>query len=472
MQDVVEILRILKRRATHPLYSYNTGKDDAPVHVKQLDFHRNASRNRWVFGGNRTGKTQCGAMEAVWHALGTHPHRKITGATTGWVVSLSTRVQRDVAQAKILHYLDPALIADIVMQSGRKDNPERGVIDFITVRNKFGTLSTIGFKTCDQGREKFQGTALDWVWFDEEPPQDVYQECLLRTLDRGGCVWGTMTPLKGRTWVFEEIYQRADENDIATFAFSWDDNPWLPAAEISHMQKSLSADVLESRKYGRFMEGTGIVFPEFTPDNIIDPIPIQPDWQLFVSIDPGYSCGTAVVWLALASFGVVYVLADYFVKEQTPEQHAVAIKQRCQSLGFRIDERTGGYHAYIDSAATQQHGTPESVAKQFRENGISLDTNVVKDVNEGLMKMKAHFCNAEGVRRLFVFRNCTNLISELRGYYWGDEGKPTKRNDHCIDALRYFIATNSLELPPPRPPRPVRARNEFRNRLIRERRNT
>ena len=59
-----------------------------------------------MFGGNRSGKTECGAVEVVYMARGCHPYRKIEKATTGWVVSLSTQVQRDVAQSKILNYLN------------------------------------------------------------------------------------------------------------------------------------------------------------------------------------------------------------------------------------------------------------------------------------------------------------------------------------------------------------------------------
>ena len=46
----------------------------------------------------------------------------------------------------------------------------------------FGTTSKIGFKSCDQGREKFQGTSLDYGWFDEEPPYDIYTECRMRVV--------------------------------------------------------------------------------------------------------------------------------------------------------------------------------------------------------------------------------------------------------------------------------------------------
>ena len=158
---------ILKRQAKNKLATYNTGK---LVHQKQMLFHKSQKRNRWVFGGNRSGKTQCGAVETVWLARGIHPYRPNKRDVSGWVVSLTSQVQRDVAQQKILYYLNPDWIEDIVMSSGRKSSPEHGVIDYILVKNVFGGVSKIGFKSCDQGREKFQGTSLDYVWFDEEPP--------------------------------------------------------------------------------------------------------------------------------------------------------------------------------------------------------------------------------------------------------------------------------------------------------------
>ena len=58
------------KRNIEPLKNYNTGK---VIHKKQLTFHKSQKRNRWVFGGNRTGKTECGAVETIWISLGIHP---------------------------------------------------------------------------------------------------------------------------------------------------------------------------------------------------------------------------------------------------------------------------------------------------------------------------------------------------------------------------------------------------------------
>ena len=51
-----------RRRLSNRLTFYNSGRKK---HKKQLAFHRCKKRNRWVFGGNRSGKTECGAVETV-----------------------------------------------------------------------------------------------------------------------------------------------------------------------------------------------------------------------------------------------------------------------------------------------------------------------------------------------------------------------------------------------------------------------
>ena len=214
MEDIKYKLKIveeeiLRREHDNFLAQYNTGKI---VHKKQMFFHKCEKKNRWVFGGNRSGKTECGAVETVWLARGIHPYKK-NKQTSCWVVSLTKQVQRDVAQNKILHYLRKDWIEKIVMASGRSDSADSGIIDFILVKNVFGSYSKIGFKSCDQGREKFQGSSLDFVWFDEEPPYDIYQECRMRVIDRKGMIFGTMTPLKGLTWVYNEIYLNENSSD-------------------------------------------------------------------------------------------------------------------------------------------------------------------------------------------------------------------------------------------------------------------
>ncbi len=420
------------------LKKYNSGE---VKHLKQLAFHKCNKKNRWVFGGNRSGKTECGAVETVWLARGIHPYRKNKKDISIWVVSLSTQVQRDVAQAKILSYLNKSWIKQIVMSSGRKDSLENGVIDYITIQNVFGGESKIGFKSCDQGREKFQGTSLDYVWFDEEPPHDIYKECRMRVLDKCGEIYGTMTPLKGLTWVYNEVYLNENNDDEVWCEFmEWADNPYLSQNEIKALSLTLSESELESRRYGKFINNGGQVYSEFDESiNVIEPFNIPREWYDNISIDPGLNNPLSAHWYAVDYDGNIYVIAELYQTGQTVEYHASKIKEICNRLNWPTSSN-GMYSALIDSAANQRTlSSPKNVCELFYDNGILVNSKVNKDLYSGINRVKSYLKNSQGKSKLFIFKNCQNMIREIKGYFWGNGDAPIKKDDHAMDDLRYYI---------------------------------
>lgn len=442
MNLIEEILKIIeiqeKRKCNNKLLSYNTGEK---IHHKQLEFHKCAKKNRWVFGGNRSGKTECGAVEVVYMARGCHPYRKINKATNGWVVSLSTQVQRDVAQSKILNYLNPEWIEDVVMLSGRKDNYQNGVIDYILIKNIFGTTSKIGFKSCDQGREKFQGTSLDYVWFDEEPPYDIYAECRMRVLDTNGDIFATMTPLKGMTFVYEDIYMNRFNDENIWYEFmQWDDNPYISEDAKKAMKASMSQDELRSRQFGEFMDSGGRIYPEFDENiHVIEPFDIPYDWQDKISIDPGLKNPLSCHWYAVDYDGNVYVVAEHYDREKDIEYHSNRIHEISDDLHWHRNSN-GMIEGLIDSAANQTTlASRKSVSDLFYDYNILVNSNVNKDVFSGIQRVKSYLKNALGETRLYIFNTCKNLIREMKGYRWGKGESPVKVDDHSMDELRYYI---------------------------------
>ncbi len=434
-----DLLAEIKRRKSCPLYSYNNGKI---VHKKQLEFHKNLKRNRWVFGGNRSGKTECGAVETIWLARGIHPFRENKKDVFGWVVSLSTKVQKEVAQEKILKYLDKSFIEEIIMNTGKKNSPEYGVIDTIVIKNVFGGLSRISFKSCEEGREKFQGTSLDFVWFDEEPPEDIYNECKMRVLDKCGDIFGTMTPLKGQTYIYDEIYLNSN-NDPEVFCLfmEWADNPYLNGDELKRLTFSMSEEELTSRRYGRFLSNNkSMVYKEFDPQvHIIEPFSVPIEYYDKISIDPGLNNPLSAHFYACDYDGNIYVIAEHFEAGKTVDYHANKIISIAKSLNWP-SRRDGKYEALIDSAANQKTlASNKSVTELFFENGIAVNPNVNKDLFTGISRVKTYLKNAEGKARLFIFSSCVNLIREIKSYYWGEGDKPVKQDDHALDELRYYI---------------------------------
>ena len=444
IQKIDEELK--KRMPNEKLKNYNSGE---VVHKKQLEFHKCQKRNRWVFGGNRSGKTECGAVEIVWLARGIHPFRENKPNIDAWVVSLSTQVQRDVAQSKVLSYLNTAWIEDICMLSGRKDNPLGGVIDYILIKNVFGGVSKIGFKSCDQGREKFQGTSLDYVWFDEEPPYDIYQECRMRVMDKKGEIFGTMTPLKGLSWVYDEIYLNKNNDDNIWYEqMEWLDNPYLNKEEIDSLTSSLSADELDARRYGKFTASGGMVYPEFDENvNVIEPFTVPFEWYDNISIDPGLNNPLSAHWYAVDYDNNIYVIAEHFEAKKGIEYHADIIKKICDKLHW--PKKNGKIYALIDSAANQRTlASQKSVTELFYDYDILVNPNVNKDLFSGIQRVKTYLKNAKGESKLFIFKTCTNLIREIKSYFWGDSDAPIKKDDHSLDELRYYIMSRPENVKP------------------------
>ena len=457
---------LLRRGKADRLAKYNVGDK---VHLKQLAFHKCRKRNRWVFGGNRSGKTECGAVETVWMLRGNHPYRENRRDVRGWAVSLTRQVQREVAQAKILDYLRKDCIADIVMESGKASSPRSGIIDTIAVKNVFGGISTLCFKSCEMGREKFQGASLDFVWFDEEPPEDVYDECCMRVIDRKGDVFGTMTPLKGMTFVYDRIYMNsARDPEIWHETMEWADNPYLDKAEIERASACMDSLTLESRRYGKFAAKSGLVYPEFDESvHVIEPFEVPALWQDRLSIDPGLNNPTSCHWYAVDGDGVVFVVAEHYEAGKSVDFHAAKIKEISDALCWKRDgfDRV---EALIDSAANQQTlASSASVTRLFFELGIAVNPKVDKNLFAGIARVKQYLKGENGSPKLYIFKTCVNLIRELKTYRWGDGDAPVKKDDHCLDELRYYLMT----LPEPNKPLPEKKSEQlmFKERLMKKR---
>lgn len=469
MREIIAKIRridktLAARKNKNRLALYNKDK----VHEKQMEFHRCQKRNRWVFGGNRSGKTECGAVEAVWLARGIHPYRKNRDNVFGWVVSPSMKVSRDVAQSKILYYLNPDWIVDIAMSEGRSGNPSGGIIDYIAIKNVFGGISKIGFKSAEMGRDKFQGASLDFVWFDEEPPEDIYDECRMRLMDRKGEMFGTMTPLMGLTFIYDRIYLNSGgDPDVWHIFMEWADNPFLDKSEVDALTAAMSKEQLEQRRYGRFKSGKGLVYSEFDIDkNVIKPFDVPREWYDKLSIDPGLNNPLSCHWYAVDGDGNVYVVAEHYEAGRDVTYHAARIKEISERLGWHADGR-GRIESLIDSAASQRTlAGIKSVSELFFEQGIAVNAKVNKDLFSGISRVKQYLSGACG--KLYIFDTCVNLIRELKTYRWGNGDVPVKKDDHALDELRYYL----MSRPEPYKPYPVLSEmQKDKNRLIKSLRN-
>ena len=77
-----------------------------------------------------------------------------------------------------------------------------------------------------------------------------------------------------------------------------------------------------------------------------------------------------------------------------------------------------------------------------------MNPDVEKDLFSGIARVKSYLNTKNGLPNLYIFKNCVQLISELKGYYWGSGDVPRKVNDHALDEMRYYLMTRPKKLPP------------------------
>jgi phage terminase large subunit-like protein len=199
LRDVLEIKEVLSRRQLNRYQPY----------PKQMAFHAAGARHRerLLMAGNQLGKTYAGGAECAYHLTGKYPEwwegRRFDHPVRAWAGSKGSEATRDGIQRILVgEPKDKAVwgtglipgddITDTSLRQGLADS-----IDSVLVKHATGGNSTLGFKSYDQGRERWQGETLDFVWFDEEPDMAIYMEGLTRTNATGGMVYMTFTPLLG-----------------------------------------------------------------------------------------------------------------------------------------------------------------------------------------------------------------------------------------------------------------------------------
>jgi len=298
-QEKIEYLKLLdeqdRRHKQQPLLYCKR-------HPKQIEAHESVKAVRALFWGNRVGKTEWGGQETAEYATLHHPHRELRAPFEIWSACPSFDVQEHTTQQKLLRYIPEKEIEHIEYLRGR-------IIKKMTLKNGVVIL----FKSYEQGREKFQGAGVRLIWFDEEPPQDIWDESFVRVeagqqLD----VILTMTAIKGMTWVYNRIYQDTSNPDLFVSTAGWDDNPFLTEKQKDQMSRGLSPASLLVRREGKFTKRVGLVCSWFDRSKHIRHYDsLDHSWTWYEVLDGGWSDPAAWLLVGVDHDGNLHVVNGF-----------------------------------------------------------------------------------------------------------------------------------------------------------------
>lgn len=181
---------------------------------RQREFHDAGKLHdeRLFMAGNQLGKTLAGGSEWAMHLSGRYPDwwrgHVFDHPVKFWAAGVTGESTRDNPQRVLVGPPQQKELwgtGTIPFDALKETSPSRGLpgaLDSVVVRWGGGGdiqagESVCAFKSYEKGREKWQGETLDGVWYDEEPPIEIYSEGKTRTQATGGLNIMTLTPLLG-----------------------------------------------------------------------------------------------------------------------------------------------------------------------------------------------------------------------------------------------------------------------------------
>jgi len=389
--------------------------------------------------GNQLGKTLSGAAECSMHLTGEYPDwwegKRYDKPIILIAGSESAELTRDGVQRLLVGPPDreedwgTGFIPQRCIVARTRRTGVSNALDTVTVKHVSGGQSTLYLKSYDQGRSKWQANTVDFVWFDEEPPEDVYFEGITRTNATKGSVMVTFTPLKGMSSVVARFLLE-ESPDRQTVTMTIEDAEHFTPEEREKIIASYPVHEREARTKGIPTMGSGLIFPVLEEEIIVEPFDIPKHWAQICGLDFGWDHPTAAAHLAWdRDADVVYLVKDYRQRQQTPIFHAAALKQWGDWLPWAWP-----HDGNNDTAAG------ENLSKQYRDQGLNMlpERATFPDgsnsVEAGLMDMLDRMLTG----RWKVFRTCGAWLEERRLYHRVD-GKVVKERDDAISASRYAL---------------------------------
>jgi len=418
---------------------------------KHMQFFKAGATHRFrvLGGGNGSGKSFTVSTELDFHMTGEYPDwwegYRFKKSIKVWVICESGSLWRDSMQQALLGSVGEELGTGLIRKDLIHDTKSMpgvpGAIGQIMTKHKSGGVSSVTVKTFEMGRNQFQAANLDLLIFDEEPPEDIYSECVMRT--RGvegvrapGRVMMAFTPLKGLSEVvlrylpngrFPPEGTHPEHPERYAIPISWDDAPHLSEEDKATMMAEMPPNERDARTKGIPALGSGRVYP-ISEDHITVPWREIPDYfpQAYC-LDFGWN-NTAALWLAQdPTTQVIYVYSEYKRGKVPDSQHAYSIMERGKWMSGAADPSGGGRRDdgrmridYYRSLGLDLHPGYNSII-----TGVSQIYNMLES---GMLKIMDHL---------------HMLLDEFRVYRY-DSKDPNKiarnQDDHLLDALRYGIS--------------------------------
>lgn len=438
-ERLAKLEELKKLRSQYRILTY------AP-YPKQQAFHHLRTRERALFGANRSGKTFSAGMEVAMHLTGFYPDWwkgvRFQNAVR-WGIGSETGDLLKKGPQRILYGPMEAIGTGTIPKDLLVVPPKmsRGIpdgIDTLQVRHctdgkPDGTLSAAVFMSYADGRAKWASDEWDGAWLDEEPDLEIYTEGLTRTNTSMGPVLLTFTPLRGVSDVVQRFLEHKSGTSMVSMTLD-DALHFTPEQRVA-IADSYPDHEKEARTRGLPMLGEGKIFKH--PENLVrvEAFDIPKHWAVIGGLDFGVDHPFAAVKLAWdRDNDQVFVTHAFRERGLTPMAHASALRH-WGNIRWAWPHDGNQRRVGLDGRSFKQ------VAQFYRDEGMDLVSEHAQYADERGNGEEAAILDLQ--QRLerggfHVFSHLDAWFEEYR-YYHRKEGKPVAVREDLLKATMYAL---------------------------------
>lgn len=289
-----------------------------------------------------------------------------------------------------------------------------------------------------------QGITLAGVLLDEVAlmPRSFVDQAIARCSVSGSKLWFNCNPEGQLHWFNQEWIMEAKSKNALHLHFTMDDNPSL-SPEIRKRYENMYTGIFYDRYIkGLWVSAEGVIYADMfdSERNIISEEDIKK-----LSFEPGcwiscdYGIQNATVYLKWKKVvgKKIYVCVDEWYYSGRESKRQKTVSSLVKGLKEFVGKDTVKYVIIDPSAAALE---VELQQQGFRT--LDADNDVINGIaNTGKLLEDGY---------ILISEKCKNTLDEFDLYVWDEkaanagEDVPIKENDHCMDALRYFVNTENL----------------------------
>ena len=286
----------------------------------------------------------------------------------------------------------------------------------------------------ERSQDLIQGITLAGMFFDEVAlmPESFVNQATARCSVESSKWWFNCNPDGPFHWFKLNWVDRYKEKNMLYLHFTMDDNLSLSETIKLRYQRQWTGVFYDRYIRGLWSVAEGIIYDMFSAKKHVLNQNISIAGKKYISCD--YGTQNPMVFLMWAKFNKKWIcIKEYYYSGRDQRKQKTDSEYADDLVEFIGDEEIE--QIIIDPSAA-------SFITEVKKRGYNVK-KANNDVDNGIRLVG----NMLNLGKLMFSSQCRMTIKEFGSYVWNQksamkgEDVPVKENDHCMDAVRYFVYT-------------------------------